>query len=78
MKIEIGRFPDGRLKMLKKYTKSDINIRINENEISVCPKSSEVKLEKDVLEAINLWNLMFIFPNLKKEIKKILKRYSRF
>ena len=75
MKVEIERFPDKRLKMLKKYTKSDINIRINRNEVPICPRSVEVELERDVLEAINLWNLMFMFPDLKREIKEILKRY---
>lgn len=75
MKIEIERFSDKRLKVLKKYNRTDINVRINENEVSVCPKIDEVKLEEDVLEAINLWNLMHVFPEVKKEIQQIVKRY---
>jgi len=74
MKIEIGRFADKRLKMIKRYTKDDKNTRISGNEVSICPKISEVELERDVLEAVNLWNLMHMFPQLRKEIKQILKK----
>ena len=77
MRIEVGRFPDNRLKMIKVYdSKSDQNIRINLNTISVCPKIAEMELERDVLEALNLWNLMFMFPKLKDEIIKLLKHYG--
>ena len=77
MRIEVERFPDKRLKMLKIYSKSDNNVRINENEVSICPKIDDLKLEEDVLEAINLWNLIFMSPELKKEIHQILKRHFR-
>ena len=76
MKIEIKRFPDKRLMMIKKYDKSDVNIRINPNEVSICPKIAEIELERDVLEAINLWNLMFVSPKLREEINQVLKRYG--
>ena len=73
MKIEVERFPDKRLKMKKKYGLGDSNVRRNRNEVDIVPKLDEVELERDTLEALNLWNLMFIFPELKKEIDHILK-----
>lgn len=56
MKIEVSRFADGRLKVLTKHRKSDTNVRIEDNEISICPRLDEITLERDVLEAIDLWN----------------------
>ena len=73
MKMEVDRFSDGRLKVLKIYHKTDTNVRINESEVSVCPRIAEVKLEKEVLEAINLWNLVKVIPELREEIDKDLK-----
>ena len=77
MKVEVGRFPDGRLKMKKTYTKDDINFRIEGNRASIVPRNAEVKLEKDTLEAITLWNLMYRFPKLREEIKEVLRDYSQ-
>ncbi len=77
MKIEVERFPDKRLKMVDKYYKNDTNIRINPNEISICPKITEIELQRDVLEAINLWNLMFLYPKLRDEINQVLKRHGK-
>jgi len=75
MTIEVGRFPDKRLKAIRKHSKTDSNVRVNENEITIVSKIDEVELEKDVIEAVNLWNLMHRFPELKNEIEKILKCY---
>lgn len=77
MTIEVGRFADKRLKAIRKHKKNDSNIRVNENEITIVSKIDEVELEKDVIEAVNLWNLMYRFPELKNEIDQILKRYFR-
>ena len=77
MRIEVERFSDKRLKLIKLYdSENDQNIRIDSKVVSVCPKFAEVELERDVLEAINLWNLMFMFPKLKDEIIKLLKHYG--
>jgi hypothetical protein len=75
MKIEIGRFSDKRLKMVKKYSLGDSNVRRNGNEVGIVPKLDEVELERDVLEAVNLWNLMCMSPELRKEINHVLKRH---
>jgi len=77
MSIEVGRFPDRRLKAIRKHKKNDSNVRINEDEITIVSKIDEVELERDVIEAINLWNLMYRFPELRNEIDKILKRFFR-
>lgn len=72
MIIEVGRFPDKRLKAVRKHRKIDSNVRIAEEEISIVSKIDEVELEKDVIEAVNLWNLMYMFPDLKKEITQLV------
>jgi len=75
VKIEVERFLDNRLKMKKTYSLRDSNIRRIGNEIDIVPRLDEVELEKDVLGAINLWNLMYRFPELKMEIHQVLKRH---
>jgi len=75
MKIEVERFPDKRLKMKKTYGFGETNVRRNANGVDIVPKIDEVELERDVLEAVNLWNLMRLFPELKIEINRILKRF---
>lgn len=75
MTIEVGRFSDKRLMVIRKHRKNDSNVRVNENEITIVSKIDEVELEKDVVEACNLKNLMDRFPELQKEIYKVLKRY---
>lgn len=76
MKIEIDRFPDRRLKMVKIYDQeNDFNIRVNGKCVSIVPRNAEAELEKDVLEAVNLWNLMFMYPKLREAINAILMRY---
>jgi len=77
MTIEVGRFCDKRLMVIRKHRKNDSNVRVNENEITIVSKIDEVELEKDVIEACNLKNLMDRFPELKNEIFKVLKRYFR-
>ncbi len=74
MKVEVGRFSDGRLKMCKTYTTEDSNFRAEVNRISIVPRTEEVKLERDVLEAIGLWNVMFMFPELREQVKELLAR----
>ena len=73
MKIEIQFFSDGRLKVLRIHNKSDENVRIDKDEVSVCSKIRELKLEKEVLEAVNLWNMMKVMPELREDIEKALK-----
>lgn len=75
MTIEVGRFPDKRLKAIRKLKKTDSNVRVNEDEVTVVSKIDEVELEKDVIEAVNLWNLMHRFPELRSRIEKILECY---
>jgi len=75
--IEVGRFPDKRLKAIRKHNKNDSNVRINQNEITIVSRIDEVELEKDVIEAINLWNLMYRFPELRNEINQVLKHFFR-
>ena len=76
MKIEIERFPDGRLKLVKRYARTDRNFRIESDGASVVPKNAEVKLEREVLQAINLWNAMKRHTKLREEIMHALKRYG--
>lgn len=76
VKVEVGRFADGRLKMVKKYTRDDINFRMDDTGASIVPRSEEVKLERDVLEAINLWNIMKRHPEVKEEIMQVLERHE--
>ncbi len=75
MTIEVGRFPDKRLKVIRKFMKSDSNVRVKENVISVVSRINEVELENDTIEAVNLWNMMQLFPDFKREIQHIMKRY---
>ena len=75
MTIEVGRFPDKRLKAIRKHKTTDSNVRVSEKEITIVSKIDEVELEKDVIEAVNLWNLMHRSPELKREIDQILNRY---
>ncbi len=79
MKVEVSRFPDGRLKVLSKHRKSDTNIRIEYDEVSICPRLDEVALENDVLEAVDLWNRMLRDPIsrsiLLKEINNLIERH---
>jgi hypothetical protein len=76
VRIEIGRFPDGRLKVLRKHYTNDTNVRISENEISICSKNDETALEIEVLEAVNLWNMIRKFPEIKKDISEVLNQYT--
>jgi hypothetical protein len=78
MTIEVGRFPDNRLKAIRKHRKTDSNIRISEEEISIVSKIAEVELEKDVIEAVNLWNLMYRFPELRREINQLLNKHFKY
>lgn len=55
--------------------KSDSNVRVKENVISVVSRINEVELENDTIEAVNLWNMMQLFPDFKREIQHIMKRY---
>ena len=75
MTIEVGRFRDKRLMVIRKHRKNDSNVRVNENEITIVSKIDEVELEKDVIEACNIKNLMDRFPELKKEFYHLLKRH---
>jgi len=77
MKVEVGRFSDKRLKAIRKHNKNDSNVRVSENEITIVSKIDEVELERDVIEAINLWNLLYRFPELRNEVDKILKHFFR-
>lgn len=74
--IELGRFYDGkRIKVIRKFNATDSNVRINGNEITVVSTIQEVELENDAIEAINLWNIMSINPDLKKGIDGLLQAH---
>ena len=75
MTIEVGRFSDKRLKAIRKHKTTDSNVRVIGNEVSIVSKIDEVELEKDVIDAVNLWNLMHRFPELRTEIEKILNHF---
>lgn len=77
MTIEVGRFSDKRLKVIRKHNKNDSNVRVNENEVTIVSRIDEVELEREVIEAVNLWNLINRFPELKNEINHKLSRYFR-
>jgi hypothetical protein len=77
MTIEVGRFSDKRLKVIRKHNKNDSNVRVNENEVTIVSRIDEVELEREVIEAVNLWNLINRFPELKNEINHILSRHFR-
>jgi len=82
MKVEVSRFVDGRLKVLTKHRKSDTNIRIEADEVSICPRFEELALEKDVLEAVDLWNRMPRDPAIRsvviKKIDGLIEQSSEF
>jgi len=71
--IEVGRFPDKRLKVIRKFGKNDSNVRVKGNQITIVSTINEVELENDTIEACNLWNLMQFFPELKRAINQALK-----
>ena len=75
MRIEIERFADNRLKMKTKYDRSDRNVRISQDGVDVVKRFDEVELERDVLEAVNLWNLMFMFPDVKSGVHQVLEQH---
>lgn len=75
MTIEVGRFSDKRLKVVRKHNRTDSNVRVNQNEVTIVSKIDEVELERDVIEAVSIWNLMKVFPELRKDIDHILERY---
>jgi len=67
-------FPDGRLKMLTIFNKNDKNVRISKDEISVCRRIRELRLEHELMKAVNLWNLLKVTPELREDVDKVLKR----
>lgn len=73
--LVVEYFPDGRLKMLTIFNKNDKNVRINKNEISVCRRIRELRLEHELMKAVNLWNLLKVTPELREDVDKVLKRY---
>jgi hypothetical protein len=78
MIIEVGRFPDKRLKVIRKHGKTDSNVRVDEKEVTIVSKIEEVELEKDVIDAIELKNSMDMFPELEREINQLLNRHFPF
>lgn len=62
--------------MVKRYAKDDSNFRMENNRASIVPKCPEVKLERDVLQAINLRNLEKTHPEVWEEIIQVLKRHN--
>jgi hypothetical protein len=75
MTTEVGRFPDKRLKAIRKHKKTDSNVRFDEDEVAIVSRIGEVGLERDVIEAVNLWNLMLRFPDFRKEVYQVFNRY---
>jgi hypothetical protein len=69
LRIEVSRFPDGRLKVLRIHKTTDSNIRVGIDEVSICSKLEEIGLEKDVIDAIDAWNLMRSHPKPKDSIQ---------
>ena len=65
MRIEVSRFPDGRLKVLRVHKTTDSNIRVGIDEVSICSKLEEIDLEKDVIDAIDAWNWIRSHPKSK-------------
>ncbi len=78
MTIEVGYFPDKRLKVIRKFRKKDSNVRIEVEEISVVSRLDEARLENETIEACDLQNLRKRFPELDKEISQIVKRYFQY
>jgi KaiC/GvpD/RAD55 family RecA-like ATPase len=71
--IELGRFSDRkRLKVIRKLSKTDSNVRVSGSDITIVSTVDEVKLENDAIEAVNFWNSMLLCPDLKEKIHKIL------
>jgi hypothetical protein len=52
-------------------------VRVNGSEITIVSKIDEVELERDVIEACNLKNLIDRFPELKREFYQLMDRYFR-
>jgi len=75
MPIEVGRFPDRRLKAIRKHKKTDSNVRVNGEEVTIVSTVNEVELEKDVIDAFNIWNLLYRFPELRIQVNKVLRDY---
>jgi hypothetical protein len=77
MTIEVGRFPDKRLKAIRKHKRTDSNVRVNQEEVTIVSRIDEVELERDVIDAVNLWNLIHRFPELRREIEMILNNFFK-
>ena len=76
MTIELGRFSDKkRIKVIRKFSKNDSNVRVNENDITVVSRIEEVELENDAIEAIDIWNVMSLQPDLKEQVYNFLRPY---
>ena len=74
--IELGRFSDKkRIKVIRKFSKNDSNVRVNENDITVVSRIEEVELENDAIEAIDIWNVMSLYPDLKESVCGLLRPY---
>ena len=65
MRIEVSRFSDGRLKVLRVHKTTDSNIRVGVDEVSICSKLEEIDLEKDAIDAIDAWNWIRSRPKSK-------------
>ena len=70
----VDRFPDGRLKVLRIYNRNDKNVRIVEDQISVCHSVRELRLEQELIEAVSLWNMLKVTPELREDVDRVLKR----
>jgi hypothetical protein len=64
LRIEVSRFPDGRLKVLRVHKTTDSNIRVGVDEVSICSKLEEIALERDVIDAIDYWNSTRFHPRI--------------
>lgn len=71
----VDRFPDGRLKVLRIYNRNDRNVRISEDEVSVCHSIRELRLEQELIEAVSLWNLLKVMSELREDVDKALRRW---
>ncbi len=73
MKVEVDRFPDGRLKVILRYSKKERNLWIGNDDVTVCPTLKEPDLVKDALEAADLFDHLPRDPtNRSALIKEIL------
>jgi hypothetical protein len=74
--IELGRFPDKtRIKVIRKKSKNDSNLQINEDDITIVSTIKEVELENDAIEAIEIWNACATRPFLKEQVYNLLRPY---